>query len=147
MQSCNSLHSFCGSKYIRYSRNHTGIGIEGDQHACLDALPVPLCGVGSYGFTANHLLELLCRFKEILLRLAPIAYVIRIVRAVEYTLSSHRSPDSSVRCFSLLRRLATFFLQTQDHTDGFHVGFHNYSLLNNLSSNCKIIAIILSMSS
>ena len=45
-----------------------GIGIEGGQYACLDALPIPLGGVGIYGFTINHLFELLCRLKEMIYR-------------------------------------------------------------------------------
>ena len=34
------------SESIRDGRNDTGIGIEGGQYACLDALPVPLGGIG-----------------------------------------------------------------------------------------------------
>ena len=80
----HSRHREC----VCNGRNNTSVGIERGQHTRLDALPIPLGGVGIDGFTVNHLLEPLGRLKQMLFRRAPITDVVRIVRAVQYTLQT-----------------------------------------------------------
>ena len=77
----------------------------------------------------NHLLELLCRFKEILFRLTPIAYVIGVIRTVEYTFQATEALIDAQYAFLSFGGFTAFFFQTQHDTDSLRVGLQDFFLI------------------
>ena len=114
---------------FRNRRNDVGIGIERREYACLDALPVPLGGIGIDGITVNHLFEPLGRLEKLLLRLAPIAEVIGAVTSVQHAFQATESLIVAQYVFLGFGGFAAFFFQAKHNTNGFCVGFKDVFLI------------------